>query len=157
MGVYQLKRQTIAISYQIRKMVSDRQNTFHPTSMCHRLWSVTARMLSSFHPTSMCHKLCTYPSLDHLPYHILYQPNKVIICTYLQKYVTHSIPTILCGNLKVYNTCSGMEIRSPLMRVSTLLSSITEFMDSIQRVSTGASNTSHFSSGFSSAERRKDS
>ena len=46
-----------------------------------------------------------------------------------------------------------MEIRSPLMRVRTLLSSSTEFMDSIHSVSTGASNTSHFSSGFSSVGR----
>ena len=47
-------------------------------------------------------------------------------------------------------TWSGMAIRSPLIRVSTLLSSITEFMDSIHNVSTGASNRIHFSSGLSS-------
>jgi len=45
-----------------------------------------------------------------------------------------------------------MAIRSPLMRVSTLLSSITEFILSIQRVSTGPSNVIHFSSGFSSVQ-----
>lgn len=49
-------------------------------------------------------------------------------------------------------TCSGIEIRSPLIKVSTLLSSITEFIDSIHSVSTGPSNTSHFWSGFSSAQ-----
>lgn len=47
-------------------------------------------------------------------------------------------------------TRSGIEILSPFMSVSTLLSSITEFMLSIHRVSTGPSNTIHFSSGFSS-------
>lgn len=55
------------------------------------------------------------------------------------------------GSFKIL-TCSGMEIRSPLIRVSTLLSSMTEFMDSIHRVSTGASNSNHFWSGFSSAQ-----
>lgn len=43
-----------------------------------------------------------------------------------------------------------MEILSPLMSVRTLLSSMTEFMLSIHRVSTGPSNTIHFSSGVSS-------
>lgn len=47
-------------------------------------------------------------------------------------------------------TCSGMAILSPLISVRTLLSSITEFMLSIHKVSTGPSNTIHFSSGFSS-------
>ena len=47
-------------------------------------------------------------------------------------------------------TCSGIEIRSPLMRVRILLSSITEFMLSIHTASTGPSNMIHFSSGFSS-------
>ena len=43
-----------------------------------------------------------------------------------------------------------MAIRSPLMSVRILLSSMTEFMDSIHSVSTGPSNTIHFRSGFSS-------
>ena len=47
-------------------------------------------------------------------------------------------------------TWSGIEILSPLISVRTLLSSMTEFMDSIQRVSTGPSSKIHFSSGFSS-------
>ena len=47
-------------------------------------------------------------------------------------------------------TWSGMAIRSPLISVSTLLSSMTEFIDSIHSVSTGASNKIHFSSGRSS-------
>ena len=47
-------------------------------------------------------------------------------------------------------TWSGIAIRSPLIRVRTLLSSITEFIDSIHKVSTGASNKIHFSSGRSS-------
>eukprot|EP00962_Isochrysis_galbana_P028268 scaffold8907_cov105-Isochrysis_galbana.AAC.5 len=44
-----------------------------------------------------------------------------------------------------------MAMRSPLIRVSNLLSSSTVFIDSIHRVSTGPSISSHFSSGFSSA------
>ncbi len=62
------------------------------------------------------------------------------------------VTTILCTH--EWCTCSGMEIRSPLMSVRTLLSSMTEFMDSIHRVSTGPSNTIHFSSGRSSVARR---
>lgn len=54
-------------------------------------------------------------------------------------------------------TCSGIEILSPLMSVSTLLSSITEFMLSIHSVSTGPSNTIHFSSGVSSKNGQEDS
>lgn len=50
-------------------------------------------------------------------------------------------------------TCSGMEILSPFISVRTLLSSMTEFILSIQRVSTGPSNTIHFSSGLSSKKR----
>ena len=50
-------------------------------------------------------------------------------------------------------TWSGMAIRSPLISVSTLLSSMTEFIDSIHSVSTGASNRIHFSSGRSSYKK----
>ena len=53
-------------------------------------------------------------------------------------------------------TCSGMAILSPLMSVSTLLSSITEFILSIHKVSTGPSNVIHFSSGFSSIRVKKN-
>ena len=51
---------------------------------------------------------------------------------------------------KYNRTCSGIDIRSPLINVRILLSSITEFMLSIHNVSTGPSNIIHFSSGFSS-------
>lgn len=51
---------------------------------------------------------------------------------------------------EIIPTCSGILIRSPLIRVNTLLSSMTEFIDSIHNVSTGASNKIHFSSDFSS-------
>ena len=52
---------------------------------------------------------------------------------------------------KSSDTCGGIAIRSPLISVSSLLSSSTVFIDSIQSVSTGPSSSSHFSSGFSSA------
>ena len=47
-------------------------------------------------------------------------------------------------------TCDGMDIRSPLAKVSSLLSSIKEFIDSIHDVSTGASKRINLTSGFSS-------
>ncbi|CAF4645112.1 unnamed protein product, partial [Rotaria magnacalcarata] len=43
-------------------------------------------------------------------------------------------------------TCGGIDIRSPLANVKSLLSSINEFIDSIHDVSTGASNKINFSS-----------
>ena len=49
-------------------------------------------------------------------------------------------------------TLSGIEIRSPLIKVKILLSSITEFIDSIHKVSTGPSKTSHLLSPLSSAQ-----
>ena len=45
---------------------------------------------------------------------------------------------------EVIPTVGGMEMRSPEFSVSILLSSSTVFMDSIQSVSTGPSNTIHF-------------
>ena len=53
---------------------------------------------------------------------------------------------------KSSETCGGIAMRSPLMSVSSLLSSSTVFIDSIQSVSTGPSSSSHFSSGRSSAQ-----
>ena len=47
-------------------------------------------------------------------------------------------------------TCAGMEMRSPLSSVSSLLSSSSVFMLSIHSVSTGPSNRIHFWSGLSS-------
>ena len=61
--------------------------------------------------------------------------------------------SVVNSGLRARLTCSGMAMRSPLMSVSTLLSSITEFIDSIHSVSTGASNKIHLSSGRSSAAR----
>lgn len=67
---------------------------------------------------------------------------------YMDALLILSVVVTECRLLRL--TCSGMEILSPLMSVSTLLSSITEFMLSIHRVSTGPSNMIHFSSGVSS-------
>ncbi len=47
-------------------------------------------------------------------------------------------------------TCGDIDIRSPLANVNNLLSSIKEFIDSIQDVSTGASKRINFLSDFSS-------
>ena len=51
---------------------------------------------------------------------------------------------------------SFMPMRSPLMSVSVLLSSMTVFMLSIQSVSTGPSSSSHFSSGLSSRAKPRN-
>ena len=47
---------------------------------------------------------------------------------------------------KSSETCDGIAMRSPLISVSSLLSSSTVFIDSIHSVSTGPSSSSHFSS-----------
>mmetsp|Transcript_31233 Transcript_31233/g.75410 ORF Transcript_31233/g.75410 Transcript_31233/m.75410 type:complete len:230 (-) Transcript_31233:1446-2135(-) len=52
---------------------------------------------------------------------------------------------------KRHFTMGGIEMRSPLMSVRSLLSSRTVFIDSIHRVSTGPSIRIHLRSGFSSA------
>ena len=46
---------------------------------------------------------------------------------------------------KSSDTCGGIAMRSPLIKVSSLLSSSTVFIDSIHSVSTGPSRSSHFS------------
>ena len=51
-------------------------------------------------------------------------------------------------------TCGGKDTRSPLRRVSTLLSSSTVFIDSIQSVSTGPSKIIHLCAADSSLHRR---
>jgi hypothetical protein len=54
------------------------------------------------------------------------------------------------SNTKLIEFVSGM--RSPLIRVRILLSSMTEFMLSIHIASIGPSNKIHFSAGRSSSE-----
>ena len=53
---------------------------------------------------------------------------------------------------KSSETCAGMEIRSPLRSVSSLLSSSSVFIDSIHSVSTGPSKSTHFWSSPSSRQ-----
>ena len=74
----------------------------------------------------------------------------VVYNNYLKKNVERISMWQPFHDSKYNRTCSGIDIRSPLINVRILLSSITEFMLSIHNVSTGPSNIIHFSSGFSS-------